>query len=490
MSMLMLRQVPLRGPALRRFDWPSPTMVPRSWMTALFAASAAYAVAMALVTSNPLHRTWGIFAACSYLFAAMLVLAWPSRGRDAALLLSLAGALVVPLGLMAAARLQQPEVRVINKSATLLVQHGTPYLGPASLAAAHSPNIFDPYLPLMTLFGMPRALLGFSVLTDPRIWFGVGFVIVFAAALAVVGVRDVMRWTVLVTASPVIAFSLSVGGTDVPVLACLCLGLALLWREPHPLLAGLALGVAAGMKATAWPAVLIAVVMVAVRDGRRAAGILTGTSLAVFASIVGPAAGRDRARRTLHRGGTARAGLPRHRGVAGRPAAAHGPGRDMAPDHRAQPHVRAGPGHPVRVLPLPGGAAGLAGHLLARLRRRGRRRRPAGCRRGQAGERRRPAGVPVGEPGLRRGERDDVLHGLRIVCAPPCLRQVPQRLGVAGPVGELDQTRVPRRVPQSAQVVFLDGGLVLARPGLRDRHPANQFGDPRAERRANIVHHE
>jgi len=290
MSMLMLRQVPLRGPALRRFDWPSPTMVPRSWMTALFAASAAYAVAMALVTSNPLHRTWGIFAACSYLFAAMLVLAWPSRGRDAALLLSLAGALVVPLGLMAAARLQQPEVRVINKSATLLVQHGTPYLGPASLAAAHSPNIFDPYLPLMTLFGMPRALLGFSVLTDPRIWFGVGFVIVFAAALAVVGVRDVMRWTVLVTASPVIAFSLSVGGTDVPVLACLCLGLALLWREPHPLLAGLALGVAAGMKATAWPAVLIAVVMVAVRDGRRAAGILTGTSLAVFASIVGPVA--------------------------------------------------------------------------------------------------------------------------------------------------------------------------------------------------------
>ena len=274
MSMLTLRQVPLRGPAKGRFDWPSPTMVPRSWMTALFAASAAYAVVMALVTTNPLHRTWGIFAGCAYLVAAMIVLAWP-RGLDAALLIGLAGALIVPLGLMAAARLQQPEVRVINKSASLLVHHGTPYLGPAALAAAHSPNIFDPYLPLMTLFGMPRALLGFSVLTDPRIWFGVGFVVVFAAALAVVGVRDVVRWTVLVTASPVIAFSLAVGGTDVPVLACLCLGLALLWREPHPLLAGLAFGVAAAMKATAWPAVIIAVVLVAVRDGRRAAGILS-----------------------------------------------------------------------------------------------------------------------------------------------------------------------------------------------------------------------
>jgi hypothetical protein len=170
------------------------------------------------------------------------------------------------------------------------VHHGTPYLGPAALAAAHSPNIFDPYLPLMTVFGVPRALLGFSVLTDPRIWFGVGFMVIFAAALTVVGARDVVRWTVLVTASPVIAFSLAVGGTDVPVLAFVCLGLALLWREPHPVLAGLALGTSCAMKATAWPALLVAVVLVLVRDGRRAAWILSGTAVAVFAAIVGPVA--------------------------------------------------------------------------------------------------------------------------------------------------------------------------------------------------------
>jgi len=259
-------------------------------LTGLFAASAAYAIVMALVTSNPLHRTWGIFAACSYLLAAMIVLALKARGVDSALLISLAGALVLPLGLMAAHRLQQPEVRVINKSASLLVHHGTPYLGPAALAAAHSPNIFDPYLPLMTLFGIPRALLGFSVLTDPRIWFGAGFVVIFAAALALTGAHDVVRWTVLVTASPLIAFSLTVGGTDVPVLAFICLGLALLWREPHTVLAGLSLGVACAMKATAWPALLVAVVLVLVRDGRRAAWILSGTAVAVFAAIVGPVA--------------------------------------------------------------------------------------------------------------------------------------------------------------------------------------------------------
>jgi hypothetical protein len=290
MAMLTLGRVPQRCHPPRGFDWPTPAQVPRPWLTGVFTAFAAYAVVMALVTTNPLHRLWGIFAACAYLLAAMAVLGLRSRGLDVALVLSLAGALAVPLGLMAAARMQQPEVRVINKSAVLLVHTGTPYLGPAALAAAHSPNTFDPYLPLMTVFGMPRALLGFSVLTDPRIWFGVGFTVLFAAALVTVGARDVVRWTVLLTASPVIAFSLAVGGTDVPVLACMCLGLALLWRGPHAVLAGLALGVAAAMKATAWPALVVAAALVAARDGRRAAGVLSGTALAVFAAIVGPVA--------------------------------------------------------------------------------------------------------------------------------------------------------------------------------------------------------
>jgi hypothetical protein len=260
------------------------------WMTASFAVSAAYSLIMALVTTNHLHRLWGVFAACSYLLAAMAVLAWRRRGLDLALLISLAGALVTPLVLMARARLQQPEVRVINKSAMLLVKHGTPYVGPAALAATHNPNTFDPYLPLMTLFGMPRALLGVSVMTDPRIWFGAGFLVAFAVALAVAGARDVVRWTVLIAASPVIALALAVGGTDVPVLACLCLGLALLWRKPLVVPAGLALGVAAAMKATAWPGLLVAVVLLWARDGRRPAGTLLGTAVAVVAAIVGPVA--------------------------------------------------------------------------------------------------------------------------------------------------------------------------------------------------------
>ena len=290
MSILTLRQAPPGRPVPRRFDWPSPAAVPRLWLTVGLAGSAAFAIALAMITVWQAHRLWGIFAGISYLLAAMFVLVWKSRGRDVALVISLAGALVTPMWLMAGHGLQQPEVEVIEKSAAMLVHRGTPYPGLAMLATTHNPNVFDPYLPALIAFGIPRVLLGFSAATDPRIWFAAGFVVVFAAALALAGARDVVRYTALVTASPVIAFSLAVGGTDVPVLACLCLGFALLWRRPRPMLAGLALGAAAAMKATAWPALAVAAVLLLARDGRRAAVGMTATALAVVAAVVGPVA--------------------------------------------------------------------------------------------------------------------------------------------------------------------------------------------------------
>jgi hypothetical protein len=289
MSMLMLRQAPQGCPAPHRVDWSSPTAIPRPLLLVAFAGSAAFAVALALVTVWQAHRLWGIFAGCAYLLAAMAVLVWKSRGLDVALVISVAGALAAPMWLMAGHRLQQPEVQVIDHSAAMLVQRGTPYPGPAMIAAAHNPNIFDPYLPALTAFGIPRVLLGFSAATDPRIWFAAGFVVAFAAALTVAGARDVVRWTALVTASPLIAFSLAVGGTDMPVLACLCLGFALLWRR-RPVLAGLALGAAAAMKATAWPALVIAAVLLVARDGRRAAASMAATALLIVAAVVGPVA--------------------------------------------------------------------------------------------------------------------------------------------------------------------------------------------------------
>jgi len=81
-----------------------------------------------------------------------------------------------------------------------------------------------------------------------------------------------------------------------------------------------------------------------------------------------------------------------------------------------------------------------------------------------------------------------VLHRLRVVGALPGLGQVAQRLGVAGPVGQLHQDGVVRGLPQSAEIRLLDARVVLARAGIGDGHPADEFGDPRAEGGTDVVH--
>jgi hypothetical protein len=129
----------------------------------------------------------------------------------------------------------------------------------------------------------------------------VAFLVAFGLALAVAGAKDWIRWTVFVTASPVIAFELAVGGTDIPVLALMCLGMALLWgktagddsqsgRPSRPVLAGVVLGVDAAMKATAWPALVIGFALLAFRDGRRATTQFTVAVLASCAALIGPVA--------------------------------------------------------------------------------------------------------------------------------------------------------------------------------------------------------
>ena len=270
--------------------WLAPAAVPRGWCTAVFAACAIFATGVALFSTNDLHRRWGMIAACAYLAAAVAVLAWRSRGVDLALLVSIGGALVTPLFWNAATGRRQPEVSVIQRSAGQLVHHHSPYQSAATLAAIHNPNAYNPYLPVMSLFGVPRALFGPGTMTDPRVWFGLAFLILFGLALAAAGARHVVRWTLFIAATPVIAFQLAVGGTDVPILALMCLGLALLWRRPRHVLAGLALGVAAAAKATAWPAVVVAAVLIAVRDGRRPLLNFLAASIAACAALIGPVA--------------------------------------------------------------------------------------------------------------------------------------------------------------------------------------------------------
>jgi Glycosyltransferase family 87 len=304
------------GPRRPRPGWlpgsAAASLIRREWLAVLCGVSALFATVTAVVSAHPAQRAWGMFAAGGYCAAGLAALAGPRlhragparhqgtdggarrRGNRLAVLAALGGAVFAPLAWLATAGRAQPEVGVIVRSATLFLHRGTPYVSAAALASAHSPNAYDPYLPALIVFGMPRALLGGGLLTDPRVWFGAVFAVTFGAALAIAGTPRPGWWVAAVTASPVIAFPLSVGGDDLPVLSLLCLGLVVAasghersWRRP--VAAGLILGLAAAMKATAWPALAVALVLIGARQGRRAAAVfgLAAAGVALFAD--GPA---------------------------------------------------------------------------------------------------------------------------------------------------------------------------------------------------------
>jgi hypothetical protein len=273
--------------------WQSIATMPRVWLVAGLIGCALFGGGVALFSGDPLHRLWGTCAAVTYVLAAVVIMAWRSRGTsgvDVALGILVCGAILVPLLWMVWTGHGEPEVGVVASSAKTLIKHGTPYKSSKVLATTTDPNLYNPYLPLMAVFGVPQALFGHGPLTDPRVWFGVVFLVVFAFALRVAGAKDCVRWALLLTVSPFIAFELCVGGTDVPMVGFLCLGFALLWRpmRSNAIAAGLALGIASSMKATAWPALAVAFALLYVRDGKREAWRFAAWSLAVVAVIVGP----------------------------------------------------------------------------------------------------------------------------------------------------------------------------------------------------------
>ena len=250
-----------------------------SWRRALIAngAFAIYATALAVDTGHA-DRTWAIWAAAGY--GVTTVILWLTRHKNVPLiwplLVSLAGALAAPLTWLATRVEPTAEVKVISQSAVLLLQHGTPYLPPGQLDSWLS---YNPYLPVMAVFGMPKALGAHGLFGDPRVWLtAVSIALIFAAFSVAAPHRhcdgcryDVLLSTVFIAASPVIAFPLAVGITDPPVIALMFLTLALIARPSGLIKAAAALGVACAMKATAWPAVPVFTAMLAARDGARKA---------------------------------------------------------------------------------------------------------------------------------------------------------------------------------------------------------------------------
>ena len=271
----------------------------RNRLIAANAAFTVYATALAVDTGHA-DRTWAIWAAVGYgVTTAILVL---TRRRNlpvlVPLLVSLAGALAAPVTWLVTRVAPTPEVQVISRSAMLLLQHGSPYLPAGQLDTWLS---YNPYLPVMALFGLPKALGASGLFGDPRLWLTVVSVALIWAAFAIAAPhrhcdscrQNVMLSTVFIAASPVIAFPLAVGITDPPVIALLFVTLALIARPSNLYRAAVALGVACAMKATAWPAVPVFTALLAARDAARAAWRFLGVTLVVavvLSAVLAPAA--------------------------------------------------------------------------------------------------------------------------------------------------------------------------------------------------------
>ncbi len=129
---------------------------------------------------------------------------------------------------------------------------------------------FFPYLPLMTVFGLPSSTHEPVRLTDARIFFSVVTLLVVTVALVLCRgpsgpkVRALQVLTVLPTA----ALPLATGGDDMPIVAFLLLAMVLAQRR-QPFSSGLVLGVVCAMKFTAWPLAALALFAARDKEGRR-----------------------------------------------------------------------------------------------------------------------------------------------------------------------------------------------------------------------------
>lgn len=263
-------------------------------MTRWYLAFAAFAAAVAVVSGQPIERCWGAWAAIGYAAAAAITAAVPRRrGHQAPAAIALGCATgcatVAPLAWQAFAglpsRVGEGALTVIAQAGARLLRHGTPYPPAASLTHVLA---YDPYEPLMAVFGLPNAagLTGWPA--SPRLWLALAGTAGVYLAFRVRGAppRQALPRTALALASPVLSLPLATGGTDLPVIASLCVALALAERAPRR--GALAAAAACALKAIAWPAVPVIAAMLAATRGTRACWRFT--AIAVVTAVAAMAA--------------------------------------------------------------------------------------------------------------------------------------------------------------------------------------------------------
>ncbi|MER7864364.1 glycosyltransferase family 87 protein [Amycolatopsis japonica] len=198
-------------------------------------------------------------------------------------------AMILPLGMLVIRRLTgvdwlvtpnswaaQPEVWVIERSAKLLLENRTPYVDVTALGRAVEVNDYTPYGPVMTVFGLPRALLGggpvANALTDARWMFAL------AAVACVLLTLRLLKWpkipvsaAQLALACPLTALTWAVAGPDLAIVGLLVLSFALA-STGRAVLSGLVLALVVSAKLIVAPAIVVLGVLLITRRGPRALG--------------------------------------------------------------------------------------------------------------------------------------------------------------------------------------------------------------------------
>lgn len=261
-----------------------------------FGAFAVYAGLMAAFTGHA-DRTWAVWGFGGYALATLLL--WFGKTWVLPLATAIGVGLVAPLLWLITEVPATAEVVVIGTSAKHLLKYGTPYLPPSQLSSWTS---YNPYMPVMELFGLPRSAGLSGVLGDPRSWLTLLTAVLLTATFVIMSPhrfrgcahcrRNAAKLTAIALASPVFAFPLALGVTDPPVIALLCLALAFAARAKL-LRAALVLAFACSMKSTAWAAVPVLAIMAWVQYAPRISARFTTTTLAatgLFALLAAPEA--------------------------------------------------------------------------------------------------------------------------------------------------------------------------------------------------------
>jgi hypothetical protein len=313
-----------------------------------YLAFAVFAGALGLFSGQPIERCWGACAAAGYAAAAVILTATRARpAHTVAALIALACATVAPLAWQATVGLSsltgEGSLTVVRQAGAQLLRHGTPYLPTDSLSHVLA---YDPYEPLMAVFGLPGAagLTGWA--GDPRLWLALagaaGVCLTFLISRQTRA--DALRCAAFAMASPVLSLQVATGGTDIPVMALLSVALAVTAcqdRHAHVTMgvaagtarrtrhadvtAGVVIGIACALKVTAWPAVPVLATMLAARREPKSAARFTLVS--VLTAVAAMAASAPAALRapgsTLQNAVLFPLGLTRHHTPAASPLPGH-----------------------------------------------------------------------------------------------------------------------------------------------------------------------